>query len=40
MTKEEASSIIQRQYRKNREAKSIVKDIRNDTFDKSVNKKY
>ncbi len=36
---EEASSIVQRQYRKNREAKSIVKDILNDTVEKSVNKK-
>ena len=39
MTKEEASSIIQRQYRKNREAKSIVKDILNDIIDTSLNKK-
>ncbi len=36
---EAASSIVQRQYRKNREAKFIVKDILNDIIDKSVNKK-
>ncbi len=39
MTREEATSIIQRQYRKYKEAKSILKDILNDIIDTSFNKK-
>jgi hypothetical protein len=39
MTREQASTIIQRQYRKNKESKSIVKDILNDIIDNSFNKK-
>jgi hypothetical protein len=46
MTREEASSVIQRQYRKNKEeqkkkkeTQSIVNDILNDIIDTSFNKK-
>jgi hypothetical protein len=38
MTREQASTLIQRQYRKNKEAKSIIKDILNDIIDTSFNK--
>ncbi len=42
MTKEEASSLIQRQYRKNKakkETQQIAKDILNDIIENSFNKK-
>ncbi len=39
MTREQASTIIQRQYRKNKEARTIVQDILNDMIDTSFNKK-
>ncbi len=39
MTREQASIIIQCQYRKNKEAKSIVSHILNDIIDTSFNEK-
>lgn len=39
LSREEASSIIQKQYRKNKETRAIASDILNDIIENSFNKK-